>query len=115
MKSNAMRTLMAAMLAFSCHAYAGVTATWTGAADNRWTNAANWLVGGVVPANCPGVVEADSPAEATGDIAVFDGTCTSCNTTIDLSGLYSVGTVTVSGAACPQYTFGTTTDQVLAL
>ena len=91
---------------------AAVTATWTGAADNYWTNAANWLVEGVVPSACPGVVSNEvggvfSPDRPSLDRAVFDGTCTSGRTTINLEGLYSISYVTVTGANAPKYTFGT--------
>lgn len=73
------RLSYAAILVMFAHglAFARVSATWTGAADNYWTNAANWLVEGAVPERCPGVVSNDvdgvfSPALPSGDIAVFD-------------------------------------------
>ena len=106
-----------AALASACGASAGVTATWTGAADAYWTNAANWLVEGDVPAKCPGALmyaDAD-PDLPSCDEAVFDATCTSGRTTIDLDGLYSVSNVIVRGAECPKYTFGSSTDQKLMI
>ncbi len=115
MKSTVIRLVV---LLSAVPLFAGVTATWTGAQDAYWTNAANWLVEGVVPAKCPGVVSNEvngvfNPDLPSIDAAVFDGTCTSGRTTIDLSGLYSVASVTICGANCPQYTLGSTTDQLL--
>ena len=115
MKSTVIRLVV---LLSTAPLFAGVTATWTGAQDAYWTNAANWLVEGVVPAKCPGVVSNEvngvfNPDLPTIDTAVFDGTCTSGRTTIDLSGLYSVAFVTICGADCPPYTLGSTTDQLL--
>ena len=116
------RLSYAAMLVMFAHglAFARVSATWTGAADNYWTNAANWLVEGVVPERCPGVVSnevggAFAPALPSGDIAVFDGTCANGRTAIDLDGLYSVQSVQVSGANCPKYVFGVSPAQMLPL
>ena len=91
---------------------ASVTAVWTGAEDSYWTNAANWTVNGAVATRCPGtvsnVVDGVFTAELpTPDVAVFDGTCTSGRTTINLEGLYSISYVTVTGATAPKYTFGT--------
>ena len=117
MKAMKTSMLAAAALAAACGASAGVTATWTGAADAYWTNAANWLVEGDVPAKCPGALmyaDAD-PDLPSCDEAVFDATCTSGRTTIDLDGLYSVSNVIVRGAECPKYTFGSSTDQLLML
>lgn len=91
---------------------AGVTAVWTGAKDNLWTNAANWLVEGEVPERCPGVVSnaVDGvfvPDLPSGDIAEFGGSCANGRATIDLSGLYSISRVVVTGENAPKYTFGT--------
>ena len=91
---------------------AAVTATWTGAEDNYWTNAANWTVNGAVATRCPGTVSNEVAGVFTAelpthDVAVFDGTCTSGRTTINLEGLYSISYVTVTGANAPKYTFGT--------
>lgn len=54
------RALVCALAAAAASAFAE-TYSWTGAVDGRWTNAANWAVGGVAAATAPG------PA----DIAVF--------------------------------------------
>ena len=110
MKSKIIRLVV---LLSAAPLFAGVTATWTGAQDAYWTNAANWLVEGVVPAKCPGTLS--DTVEPSGDIAVFDATCTSGRTTIDLDGLCSIAQVTVSGPECPQYMFGASTAQVLAI
>ncbi len=105
-------TLLLLFPLISADTIASVTATWTGAVDNYWTNAANWLIEGAAPAVCPGVVsnEVDGVFTAdpvSSDRTVFDGTCTSGRTTINLEGLYSIGSVTVTGADAPKYTFGT--------
>ena len=46
----------------------GANKVWTGAVDNNWNNANNWSPSGV-----PG----------SGDIAIFDNTCTRCDMTIN--------------------------------
>lgn len=94
------RALVCALAAAAASAFAE-TYSWTGAVDGRWTNAANWAVGGVAAATAPG------PA----DIAVF-GACGGA-TTIDVDGLRAVKAVKVDGAAAPAYTFGASADQVL--
>jgi hypothetical protein len=120
-----MRSKILIIAIFSATAvFGGVTATWTGAKDSFWTNAANWLVDGAVPERCPGVVtgevavvtEAGQPIWLpSGDVAVFDGTCENGRTTIDLDGLYSVQSVEVAGENCPRYTFGVSAAQMLPL
>ena len=116
-----MRSKILIIAMFSATAvFGGVTATWTGAEDSFWTNAANWLVDGAVPTKCPGVVSnvvdgVFAPDLPSGDIALFDGTCENGRTTIDLDGLYSVQPVEVAGENCPRYTFGVSAAQMLPL
>ncbi|MCQ2392137.1 MAG: hypothetical protein MJ240_12000 [Kiritimatiellae bacterium] len=114
-----MKSLMILLGSSVClSAWAGVTAYWTGAQDSYWTNAANWSVGGSVPSVCPGVVSNDvdgvfAPALPSKDKVIFDGRCTSGNTTINLDGLYSISCITVTGADAPKYAFGTDDSQYL--
>lgn len=93
---------------------------WTGAKDSYWTNAANWTVGGAVASRFPGIKESDldasgdtlQPADRLSDTAVF-GTIASESATIDLSGLYHIFKVEVSGAT--RYTFGADETQCFPL
>ena len=84
---------------------------WTGAADRCWTNAANWAEGTV-----PGRWRTPSGelVGETGSEAVFgdlpDGVR---ETTVDLSGVFSVGSVVTTGTN--RYTFGTSPEQALPI
>lgn len=82
--------------------------TWTGrGSDNRWTNSGNWSNG------VPGLRTDGTGAK--GDKAVFSSVEEGAATTIDLAGLKSIGTLVVTGASAPKYTFGTSGDQLLGL
>ncbi len=103
--------LAARLVSFACFTVGtGYAATWTGAADACWTNAANWAEGQV-----PGQYYAPDGtlAGAAEMVATFGAGAVA--TEIDLDGLYSIGKVTVTGADAPRYTFGTSTTQVLPI
>ncbi len=91
----------------------GAEYVWTGAEDGFWTNAANWTVGGAVATQPPGQVDLPdgTVGGSLGDTAVFSRS--SANTTINLAGHHSISNVTVTGAATPCYTFGTSASQIL--
>ncbi len=85
-------------------------ATWTGAQDAFWTNAANWAEGTV-----PGKYYApDGTLAGTKEMTVTFGACSGA-VEIDLDGLFSIGKVHVTGADAPRYTFGTSATQVLPI
>ena len=106
------------LMASAAERGSAVNANWTGAADNYWTNSANWA-GGVVPGLCSNQV--DGVWEVSGsrlDSAVFDGANfadAATPVTIDLSGLTAVKNVTVQGASTPVVTFGISDAQQLYL
>lgn len=94
------------------------SAFWTGAQDNFWTNAANWVQANGSPAvAAPGIVSNGVDdvwsATMTYDTAVFDRA--SARTTIDLDGLHVMRNITVTGADTPTYTFGTSSAQTLRI
>ena len=103
------------------------TYVWTGAGgDNAWMTAANWSVGGVTATRAPGVPDSevtsgrhrkDTISEdglaRLGENVEF-GEIANDNTTIDLTGLYSIGNITIKEGA-PVYTFGTSSEQTLPL
>lgn len=104
--------------------WAGDTYTWTGLSANnsngvgRWTDPANWTVGGAVAATPPGCCTVNDGSVTNGvvdDIAVFGPVTAGAATTIDLEGLACIGGVQVAGAAAPAYTFGTSDEQELRL
>ena len=103
-----MRAIVAVVGLLACFSALAESYVWTGAEDAYWTNGNNWASG-----VAPGVI--DLPDGSTnlnfGCEAVFSGA--SAQTTINLDGLHSIFKVTVSGAATPQYTFGTSNAQVL--
>ena len=85
-------------------------ATWTGAQDAFWTNAANWAEGTV-----PGKYYApDGTLAGTKEMTATFGACSGA-VEIDLDGLFSIGKVHVTGADAPRYTFGTSATQVLPI
>ena len=102
------------------------TFTWTGAADGRWTNPANWTVGGVVATRAPGIAS-NEVWNADGeyvdgwmdsihrtDLAEFTTVAAGAATTIDLEGHYCVSSV-VFRAGCNLFTLGTDAAQVIAI
>ena len=85
-------------------------ATWTGAQDAFWTNAANWAEGTV-----PGKYYApDGTLAGAKEMTATFGACSGV-VEIDLDGLFSIGKVHVTGADAPRYTFGTSATQVLPI
>ena len=95
----------AATLPFSAGA-----ATWTGAQDAFWTNAANWAEGTV-----PGKYYApDGTLAGAKEMTATFGACSGV-VEVDLAGLFSIGKVHVTGADAPRYTFGTSATQVLPI
>ncbi|MGN0833313.1 MAG: autotransporter-associated beta strand repeat-containing protein [Kiritimatiellia bacterium] len=78
---------------------------WTGAQDAYWTNAANWTVGGAVPADVPGrYLTFGGEATNLDAVAVFDATGGD-RTTVWLDGHLCVSSV-VFRAGAPVYTLG---------
>lgn len=82
------------------------TCVWTGAgANGKWTNPDNWKDGEI-----PGRITVNSVLSGEGgDIAEFGAVAAGAKTTIDMTGVTSIGGVKVVGADAPVYTFGTST------
>lgn len=70
-----------------------VSGTWTGEADNAWTNSANWT-------------GATHPGNGTIQTATFDGAGNG-NTLLDLAGLASIRNVVFTNGNVAAYTLGT--------
>ncbi len=70
----------------------GADGTWTGAQDAMWTNSANWSATPYAGYN-------------TNEKATFDGAGNG-HTTLDMTGLYSVGSITFDTANVAAYTLG---------
>lgn len=107
-----MKNLIAFCFAVAVSAVFADTFLWTGAKDGVWTDPANWTDGsGAAVSRSPGAVkDADTGVcwhNWTNDIdtAVFEGTGNG-NTTIDVSGLFSIANIVIRGADTPVYTFG---------
>ncbi len=94
------RLMLTVAAACACAAFAGRTCHWTGAEDSRWANPKNWLGEEVPGVLWDGVT--GEPGYPTGDTAVFGP---SPFATIDCTGLYSIGTVKITGADAPAYVF----------
>lgn len=102
------------------------TFTWTGAVDGKWTNAANWTVGGVAATRCPGIVSNDiwdvngeyvdnwSNTIHRVDLVEFATVAAGKATTIDLEGHYCVSSI-VFRAGCDRFTLGADSNQVVAI
>ena len=91
--------------------------TWTGVRDSHWTNAANWTLNGSAAAFPPGRYLSSADGKETGafDSTVEFGAVAEGNaTTIDLDGFWDVSNIVVKADA-PQYQFGTSSSQVLAV
>ena len=82
------------------------TCVWTGAgANGKWTNPDNWKDGEI-----PGRITVSSVLSGEGgDIAEFGAVAAGAKTTIDMTGVTSIGGVKVVGEDAPAYTFGTST------
>lgn len=80
------------------------TCVWTGAgANGKWTNPDNWKDGEI-----PGRITVSSVLSGEGgDIAEFGAVAAGAKTTIDMTGVTSIGGIKVIGADAPAYTFGT--------
>ena len=82
------------------------TCFWTGAgANGKWTNPDNWKDGEI-----PGRITVNSVLSGEGgDIAEFGAVAAGAKTTIDMTGVTSIGGIKVVGEDAPAYTFGTST------
>ena len=82
------------------------TCVWTGVgANGKWTNPDNWQDGAI-----PGRITDNSVLSGEGgDIAEFGAVADGAKTTIDMTGVTSIGGIKVVGANAPAYTFGTST------
>lgn len=87
-----------------CFRSFAVTGYWTGAGtDGNWTNPDNWK-DGVIPGR---YTSGDETLGAFGDTAVFGAVAAGARTTVVLgNGFLTVGTVRITGADAPVYTFG---------
>ena len=89
------------------------TGYWTGAgADGKWTNVDNWR-DGVIPGR---YTVNDVTQGDFGDTAVFGAVAAGAHTTVVLgNGLLTIGTIRVTGADAPGYTFGNAANENQAL
>ncbi len=84
---------VAVTTALSCGSRAhAANGTWTGAEDSMWTNSANWSVSPYAGSN-------------TSETATFDSAGNG-HTTLDITGLYSIGSTTFDTANVAAYTIG---------
>jgi len=85
--------LVAGAVMFSGQLANASSGTWTGAENAIWTNSANWSV---------------SPyaGYSTSEKATFDSAGNN-NTTLDITGLYSIGSMTFDSPSVAAYTIGT--------
>ncbi|MDE3274921.1 MAG: autotransporter-associated beta strand repeat-containing protein [Verrucomicrobiota bacterium] len=83
------------------------TGYWTGGGETgAWTDKANWK-DGVIPGRLGDpTADADTATGEFGDTAVFAAVPDGAQTTIDLSGLRSIGHIVIRGADAPVFTFG---------
>ena len=90
------------------------TGYWTGGGETgAWTDEANWK-NGVIPGRLGyPTADADTATGEFGDTAVFAAVPDGAQTTIDLSGLRSIGHIVIRGADAPVFTFGSDRKSVV--
>lgn len=83
------------------------TCYWIGVGETgAWTDAGNWKDGDI-PGRLGSLDDAGSDVVGDfGDTAVFDAVASGAHTTIDLSGLRSIGHIIIRGSQAPTFTFG---------
>lgn len=103
-KSKTVRVLHLLAVAFAGLTVFAQDGVWIGAgSDGRWTNADNWR-GGVIP----GRIMVDGVLQGQGgDVATFGAVTANAQTTVDLTGVSSIGGIEIVGADAPAYVFGT--------
>ena len=120
------RRFVAVASALAALQLSATTYTWTGMSENnsngvgKWTDPANWSVGGAAATDFPGrYYDTDGTTvlgdDKAGDVAVFSSVGEGAATTVDLAGHATVGCVQVTGADAPSFTFGTAQDQTLRI
>ena len=85
-------TVVVASVLFGCQFAGAASGTWTGADNATWTNNANWSVSPYAGFN-------------TNEKATFDS-AGNANTTLDITGLYSIGNFTFDTPNVAAYTIG---------
>ena len=92
------------------------TGYWTGGgATGAWTDEANWK-DGVIPGRLGDpAADAETATGEFGGTAVFAAVPDGAQTTIDLSGLRSIGHIVIRGADAPVFTFGSAAGDINAV